>query len=53
MAEKIRVNITITADVHEWYKQAAENVGMSMSTLMALNLREAMRKTIEQKREEL
>lgn len=38
MSELIRVNIRITPEVHQWFKEKSDRTGVSMSSLMYLAL---------------
>jgi len=39
MADKARVNIFVSKEVKDWYKEKASEAGMSMSSLMAFALK--------------
>ncbi|MBY9082357.1 hypothetical protein [Paenibacillus sp. CGMCC 1.18879] len=38
MSKSVRVNVTMTSEMHQWYKQQAERSGISMSALMTYAL---------------
>lgn len=40
--EKQRVNIQISKEVHEWYKQRSQEIGTSMSALLAIAVTQYM-----------
>lgn len=46
MANTIRINVTVSEEVHQFYKDRSEKTGVSMSALMFLALETQMREEI-------
>lgn len=46
MKEKQRVNITVSKEVYEFFKNGASDMGVSMSAYMALALNEYMKQQV-------
>lgn len=47
MAEMVRVNIRITKELYDYYKQLSERNGVPMSTLMMMDLEKQREKSKE------
>lgn len=45
----MRVNVNISDEVHKWYKEEADKIGTSMSSMMAIALNEYMRERVMMK----
>ncbi|OBZ12904.1 hypothetical protein A8L34_29650 [Bacillus sp. FJAT-27264] len=42
MSETVRVNISVSSELHTYYKEQAERAGVSMSAYMAIALQKYM-----------
>lgn len=47
MSGKVRVNISVSSEVHEFYKEKSEMIGTSMSAYMSYILYAHMHSTLE------